>query len=66
MSFIKMRIVNSAEFDDALIKCQMAFGFISIRKKTLVWLACFDELDAIITREQLEIVGSKYAGRWSL
>lgn len=66
MKLIKMRIVDTKEFKDVLIHCQMAFGFLAIYKRTLVWLACFDEMDAMITRQELEQVGSKYAGSWKI
>lgn len=64
MKLIKMRIVDSADFQHVMNECQKAFGFIVAYKRTLVWLACFDEMDAVITRQELEQVGSKYAGLW--
>lgn len=66
MKLIKMRIVNTKEFEKVLTHCQMAFGFLTEYKRTLVWLAFFDEMDAVITRQELEQVGSKYAGTWKI
>lgn len=66
MKLIKMRIVKSAEFENAMIKCQMSLGFIAVYKRTLVWIACFDPMDAEILRDELESIGSKYAGTWKM
>lgn len=62
--FIKMRIIKSAEFDAALSQCQMSFGCLVQRKRTLVWLVCFNGDEGII-RATLEDAGSKYAGKWT-
>lgn len=64
MKFIKMTIVESNEFERALISCIMAFGCIAEKKRTLVWFTTFREGDAEIIRNCLEEVGSKYRGTW--
>lgn len=63
---IKMRIVNSVEFDKALTGLVMAFGCMVERKRTLVHIIFFYEEDAAVIRDTLEDAGSKYAGRYEL
>lgn len=63
---IKMRMVNSTEFEKALTACVMAFGCMIERKRTLVHIIVFYEEDIAVIRETLEEVGSKYAGRYDL
>lgn len=64
MKFIKMRIVNTKEFESVMTKLQMALGCLYDRKRKLVWIACFEVIDAEIIRDELEAVGSAYAGTW--
>ena len=64
MKLFKMSIVQSIEFERTLTACQMAYGFVASRKKTLVWIATFEQGDYEIIRECLEEVGSKYKGTW--
>lgn len=63
---IKMRIVNSIEFDKALTNLVMAFGCMVERKRTLVHIIFFYKEDAEIIRDTLEDAGSKYAGKYEL
>lgn len=63
---LKMRIVNSIEFDTALKGCIMAFGCMVERKRTLVHIIVFYEEDIIVIRDALEDAGSRYAGRYEL
>lgn len=60
---IKMRIVKSVEFEEALNACRQAFGLLIMRKRVNVYVYAFSIEDAIFTREYLEQFGSKYAGR---
>lgn len=64
MKFIKMRIVNTEEFKNAMTKLQMSLGFLCSYKRRLVWIVCFEIIDAEIIRDELEAVGSAYAGTW--
>lgn len=64
MKLIKMTIINSEEFERALVACRMAFGCITIKKRTLIWFVTFEEGDAAVIRDCLEEVGSKYRGTW--
>ena len=66
MKLIKMRIVDSADFEQALHACVKAFGCIAQRKRVNIWFACFEDGDDLIIRDELIAVGSKYAGRWRL
>lgn len=66
MKLFKMSIIQSQEFEHALIACQMAFGFIAERKRTLVWIATFEQGDYEIIRECLEETGSHYRGVWHM
>lgn len=63
---IKMRIVNTKEFDKTLIACIHAFGCMVERKRTLVHIIYFFEGDDGIIRNTLENVSSKYCGRYEL
>lgn len=63
---LKMRIVNSREFENALSGCVRAFGCMVERKRTLVHIIVFYEEDIIVIRDALEDAGSKYAGRYTL
>lgn len=63
---IKMRLVNSTDFEQALTACQMAFGCLVVRKRTLVHIVVFDNSDVLVIRDTLEEVGSHYAGRYFL
>ena len=63
---IKMRIVNTKEFDKALTACIHAFGCIVERKRTLVHIFYFFEGDDGIIRDTLEDAGSKYCGRYKV
>jgi len=64
MKLIKMRIVDSADFEQALHACVKAFGCIAQRKRVNVWIVCFEEDDDRVIRDELTAVGSKYEGRW--
>jgi len=64
MPWIKMRIVNSVEFEKAWSACQMAFGCYGFRKRTRLWICTFGEDDCQIVRATLEETGSVYCGRW--
>jgi len=64
MKLIKMTIVNSEEFERALIACEMAFGCIAQKKRTLIWFVTFEKGDAEVIRDCLEETGSKYRGLW--
>ena len=66
MKLFKMSIVKTEEFEKAFNACQMAFGCISIRKKTLIWIVSFEVGDYEIIRETLEEVGSVYKGNWHM
>ena len=66
MQFIKMRIIQSADFEQTLHACQKAFGCVLTRKRVNVWIVTFEEGDDLIIRDELIAVGSKYAGRWRL
>jgi len=66
MKLFKMTIIQSVEFNKAVTACQMAFGIIAIRKKTLIWIVSFEEGDYEVIRETLEEYGSKYRGIWHL
>ena len=59
---IKMRIVNSREFDQTVTGLVCAFGCIAERKRTLIWIWVFDSSELEIIRSELEAVGSCYAG----
>lgn len=63
---IKMRIVNSEEFDLALKALVLALGCMVERKRTLVHIYYFFEDDPLLIRSTLEEVGSKYAGKYEL
>lgn len=66
MKLFKMTIVNSIGFDRALVACQMAYGCIATKKRTLIWLVSFETGDYEVIRECLEEEGSKYRGTWRL
>lgn len=63
---IKMRIVNTKEFDKALRACVLAFGCMVERKRTLVHIIYFFEGDGGVIRDTLEEAGSKYCGKYEL
>ena len=63
---LKMKIVNSIYFEQALSGCVRAFGCMVERKRTLVHIIVFYEEDIAIIRDTLEDAGSKYAGRYEL
>lgn len=63
---IKMKIVNTKEFDKALIACIHAFGCMVERKRTLIHIIYFFEGDDRVIRNALEDAGSKYCGRYEL
>ena len=64
MPWIKMRIVETADFEKAWSACQMAVGCYGFRKRTLLWICTFGEDDCQLVRTTLEEVGSVYRGRW--
>ena len=66
MKFIKMRIVNTEEFKNAMTQLQMSLGFLCSYKRRLVWIVCFETIDAEIIRDELKEYGSEYAGTWKL
>ena len=60
---LKMRIVQSADFEEALHACMQAFGLIIVKKRVNVYIYTFSVEDAEFTKEYLLQFGSKYAGR---
>lgn len=66
MKLFKMTIVQSEEFEQNFIACQMAFGFVCTHKRKLVWIATFEEGDYEVVRETLEYCGSEYRGTWHM
>lgn len=60
---LKMRIVKSADFEEALNACRQSFGFLIERKRVNVWIYTFSADDADYTKWYLSQFGSKYAGR---
>lgn len=47
---LKMRIVNSADFEKALNACRQSFGFLIERKRVNVWIYTFNVDDADYTK----------------
>ena len=64
MKLFKMTIVKSNDFEAAVTACQMAFGMIVARKRTLIWIASFEKGDYEVIRDTLEDSGSEYRGTW--
>ena len=64
-STLKMRIVRSAEFEQALNACKQSFGLLIERKKVNVYIYTFDTTDEIAQYVKWYLLqfGSKYAGR---
>lgn len=63
---LKMRIVETKEFERGLMACVLAFGCMVERKRTLVHIIVFYADDIPVIRETLEECGSRYAGRYEL
>lgn len=66
MKLFKMTFVDSKDFERAYSACAMAFGFLAVKKKTLIWFICFEPGDYEVVRETLESVGSIYRGVWHM
>ena len=60
---LKMRIVNTADFEEALNACKQAFGLLIEYKRVNVYIYAFSVDDADYTKWYLEQFGSKYSGR---
>lgn len=64
MKLFKMTFLQDESFAHAVMACQMAYGCLAIKKRTLVWFVAFKEGDYEIIRDCLEEMGSKYKGTW--